>query len=332
MRFALEEEQRAFGRSLDALLTAADVPAAARAWAEGDPAPGRALLARVADAGLVALAVPEEYEGMGPRPVELAVALVELGRHAVPGPVVETVAAASLLAGLAAGRAGAGAADLLPGLVRGETLVSLVAPGGGPYALDADAAGTVIVVDPEAAEVRIAPGHGPVRVSTDPVRRLALPDTGGEVLARGPGAVAAGARAGQLARLLTAAQCLGTGQALLDRTVGYVRQRVQFGTPVGGFQAVKHRLADTLIGLEFARPLVFGAAVTRDVRDIAAAKAAAGKAGYAAARTALQFHGAIGYTEEFDLALWLRRARPLRDAWGTPAECRAAVLTSGADG
>ncbi|MEW1549208.1 acyl-CoA dehydrogenase family protein [Streptomyces tsukubensis] len=326
MRFALEEEQRAFGRSLDALLTAADVPSAARAWAEGDPAPGRALLARVADAGLVGLAVPEEYEGVGRRPVELAVALVELGRHAVPGPVVETVAAASLLGGLAAGRREA--ADLLPGLLRGEALATLVAPGGGPYALDADVAETVIVVDPVAAEVRIAPGHGPVRVSTDPVRRLALPDTGGEVLARGPAAVAAGLRAGRLARLLTAAQCLGTGQALLDRTVGHVRQRVQFGAPVGGFQAVKHRLADTLIGLEFARPLVFGAAVTRDVRDIAAAKAAAGRAGYAAARTALQLHGAIGYTEEFDLALWLRRARPLRDAWGTPAQCRDAVLAA----
>ncbi|MGW1277489.1 acyl-CoA dehydrogenase family protein [Streptomyces tsukubensis] len=330
MRFALEEEQRAFGRSLDALLTAADVPSAARAWAEGDPAPGRALLARVADAGLVGLAVPEEYEGTGRLPVELAVALVELGRHAVPGPVVETVAAASLLAGLAPGRRKA--ADLLPGLLRGEALATLVAPGGGPYALDADVAETVIVVDPVAAEVRIAPGHGPVRVSTDPVRRLALPDTGGEVLARGPAAVAAGLRAGRLARLLTAAQCLGTGQALLDRTVGYVRQRVQFGAPVGGFQAVKHRLADTLIGLEFARPLVFGAAVTRDVRDIAAAKAAAGRAGYAAARTALQLHGAIGYTEEFDLALWLRRARPLRDAWGTPAQCRDAVLAASPDG
>ncbi|MGV9310851.1 acyl-CoA dehydrogenase family protein [Streptomyces sp. NPDC003691] len=331
MRFAPDAEQRAFGRSLDALLTAAAVPSAARAWAAGNPAPGRALLARVAEAGVVGLAVPEEYGGTGRLPVELAVALVQLGRHAVPGPVVETVAAASLLAALAAGRPGSGAARLVPALVRGEVLASLVAPGGGPYALDADAAEVLVVVDPVAAEVRIAPGHGPVRVATDPVRRLALPDAGGEVLARGPGAVAAGVRAGGLARLLTAAQCLGTGQALLDRTVGHVGQRVQFGVPVGGFQAVKHRLADTMIGLEFARPLVFGAAVTLDVRDIAAAKAAAGRAGYAAARTALQLHGAIGYTEEFDLALWLRRARPLRDAWGTPAECREAVL-AGAPG
>ncbi|MYV60326.1 acyl-CoA dehydrogenase, partial [Streptomyces sp. SID4931] len=59
---------------------------------------------------------------------------------------------------------------------------------------------------------------------------------------------------------------------------------------------------------------------------VAAAKVTAGEAGYAAARTALQLHGAIGYTEELDLAWWLRRARPLRDAWGTPSACRARVL------
>ncbi|MER7164107.1 acyl-CoA dehydrogenase family protein, partial [Streptomyces lydicus] len=61
-------------------------------------------------------------------------------------------------------------------------------------------------------------------------------------------------------------------------------------------------------------------------REVAAAKAAAGEAGYATARTALQLHGAVGYTEELDLSLWIRKARPLRDAWGTPAECRTRVL------
>ncbi|MQT00170.1 acyl-CoA dehydrogenase family protein, partial [Streptomyces jumonjinensis] len=145
-------------------------------------------------------------------------------------------------------------------------------------------------------------------------------------LAQGVPVARAAAPAGELARLLTAAQALGVGSALLERTVAYAKQRVQFGVPIGAFQSVKHRLADTLIRIEFARPLVYGAAVTLDPVDIAAAKVAAGEAGYAAARTALQLHGAIGYTEELDLSLWLRKARPLRDAWGTPARCRARVL------
>lgn len=138
-------------------------------------------------------------------------------------------------------------------------------------------------------------------------------------------------RARRWAMLATAAQSLGVGLALLDRTVAYARQRSQFGTPIGAFQAVKHRLADTLLALEFARPLLFGAAVGladghAPDGDLAAAKVTTGEAAYTAARTALQIHGAIGYTEELALSLWLRKARPLRDAWGDPATCRAAVL------
>ncbi|MDX2558260.1 acyl-CoA/acyl-ACP dehydrogenase [Streptomyces sp. TX20-6-3] len=332
MTFLPTGEQRAFARSLDAMLTAADTPAAVRAWAGDDPGPGRALWGRLAEAGVCALAVPEEYEGVGRLPVELTYAFVELGRHAVPGPVVETVAAAVLLGELARLGDPEPAKRLLPALAAGGRTATLSIAGtegvrhAVPYALDADRADTVLVVRGE--ELWRAPGHGPVRVSADPARRLARPAPGGELLAEGPAVAVAAGRARRWAMLATAAQSLGVGLALLDRTVAYARQRTQFGTPIGAFQAVKHRLADTLLALEFARPLLFGAAVTRTDGDLAAAKVAAGEAGYTAARTALQIHGAIGYTEELDLSLWLRKARPLRDAWGDPAACRAAVLTA----
>ncbi|UUN26326.1 acyl-CoA dehydrogenase family protein [Streptomyces sp. FIT100] len=320
MKFLPTDEQQAFVRSLGAMLSAADTPAAARAWAAGDPAPGRALWSRLAAAGVFALAVPEAYEGVGPLPVELALAFVELGRHAVPGPVVETAAAAVLVAELGDPVL---AKRLLPAIAAGDLLVSLCLPAAGPYALDADAADCVLVAD---RHLRIAPGHGPVRASADPARRLAVPDDGGEVPATGPRVAAAAARAADWARLASAAQAVGVGLALLERTVAYAAQRAQFGAPIGSFQAVKHRLADTLIALEFARPLLHGAALSMAPADIAAAKAAAGETAYTAARAALQLHGAVGYTEELDLALWLRKARPLRDAWGTPSQCRAAVL------
>jgi alkylation response protein AidB-like acyl-CoA dehydrogenase len=96
--------------------------------------------------------------------------------------------------------------------------------------------------------------------------------------------------------------------------------------PIGSFQAVKHQLADAKIALEFARPLVFGAALTMTEADVAAAKVTACEAAYRTARTALQLHGAIGYTAEYDLSLWLTKARALRGTWGGPGECRAAVL------
>lgn len=327
MRFLLDAEQREFARSLDAMLTAADTPAAARAWAAGDHAPGRALWGRLADAGTFALAVPEEYEGMGLLPVEVAVAFVELGRHAVPGPVVETVAAGALLARLAELGEAAPAKRFLPPLASGEILTTLALPEGGPFALDADAA--TLRLTATDGELRLAAGHARVERSLDPVRRLARLRPGGELLASGPSVAQASRFAADWASLATAAQALGVGLALLDKTVAYVKQRTQFGTPIGGFQAVKHRLADALIGLEFARPLLYGAALTLETADVAAAKAAASEAAYSAARAALQLHGAIGYTAEYDLSLWLTKARALRTAWGSPSECRRLVLSEG---
>ncbi|WP_062647304.1 acyl-CoA dehydrogenase family protein [Streptomyces maremycinicus] len=311
-RFLLDAEQRAFARSLDAMLGAAGTPAVIRDWSRGERAGGLALWSRIAEAGVFALAVPEAYEGLGPRPVDLAVAFVELGRHAVPGPLVETVAAAALL--LEPGPA----ERFLPALATGRSMATLAAAGS--YAVDGDAAELRLAVDADG--LRLAPGHGPVRPSLDPARRLTRLLPGGELLVPDP-PVDRGLR---WARLATAAQALGVGLALLERTVAYVGRRVQFGVPVGSFQAVKHRLADARIALEFARPLVLGAAVTMSAVDVAAAKVSACEAAYATARTALHLHGAIGYTAEYDLSLWLTKARALRTAWGTPQECRAEVL------
>ncbi|MFB7932284.1 acyl-CoA dehydrogenase family protein [Streptomyces sp. NPDC056039] len=317
MRFLLDPEQRAFAASLDALLTAAGTPAVVRDWSRGDHASGRALWSRIAEAGVFALAVPEAYEGLGPLPVELAVAFVELGRHAVPGPLVETITAAVLLT-----EAGPGIAKrLLPGLAAGETMATVATDGA--YALDGDAAALRLALSP--GRIRVSPGHGPVRPSLDPARRLTPLAPGGEVVD------AATDQALVWARLATAAQALGVGLALLDRTVAYVKQRRQFGVPVGSFQAVGHRLADARIALEFARPLVFGAALTMRPADVAAAKVTACEAAYGTARTALQLHGAIGYTAECDLSLWLTKARALRTAWGDPEACRALVVSAAGD-
>jgi alkylation response protein AidB-like acyl-CoA dehydrogenase len=124
--------------------------------------------------------------------------------------------------------------------------------------------------------------------------------------------------------LACAAELLGAGERVLADSVAYAKQRRQFGREIGSYQAVKHQLADVRIGLDFARPLVFGAALGEV--PVSAAKVAAADAAYRAARTGLQVHGAIGYTAEFDLSLWLGRIRALVTAWGTPAYHRARVL------
>ncbi|MGX1129987.1 alkylation response protein AidB-like acyl-CoA dehydrogenase [Streptomyces glaucescens] len=312
MRLRLDAEQRAFADSLRAVLAASDTPRAVRDWSRGEHTGGRALWRRIARAGVFELAIPEAFEGVGPHPVELAVAFVELGRHAVPGPLVETVTAAALLTDPGPAK------RLLPSLATGAVMATVAVDGS--YALDGDAAGVRLRLAPDG--LYLAPGHGPVRASLDPARRLTALTPGGELLAPSP----PGAQALTLARLVTAAQALGVGLALLDRTVAHVRRRTQFGVPVGSFQAVRHRLADARIALGFARPLVLGAAVTLDPADVAAAKVTACEAAYATARTALQLHGALGYTAEHDLSLWLTKARALRTAWGGPEECRGVVL------
>jgi alkylation response protein AidB-like acyl-CoA dehydrogenase len=118
---------------------------------------------------------------------------------------------------------------------------------------------------------------------------------------------------------------------MLSMTVDYVVERKQFGVPVGSFQAIKHHLADALLGLEFARPAVYRAAQSLSTgdpdrsRDASMAKAMASDAAEAVARAALQCHGAIGYTVEHDLHLFMKRTWALSRTWGDARHHRARV-------
>ena len=115
----------------------------------------------------------------------------------------------------------------------------------------------------------------------------------------------------------------------------YAKERHQFGKPIGSFQAVKHLLAGAQVKLEFARPVVYAAAWALDAgehrsasRSASAAKAYASEAATEAARVSLQVHGAIGYTWECDLHLFLKRAWALAEAWGSAADHRRRLLDS----
>ena len=123
-----------------------------------------------------------------------------------------------------------------------------------------------------------------------------------------------------------AAQQCGLADRMLELTVDYVKEREQFGVPIGSFQAVKHHLADARLALEFARPLVYRAAVARSTRShVSMAKAKADDAALLAGRVALQCHGAIGYTTEYDLHLYMKRAWALAGSWGDARLHRARV-------
>jgi alkylation response protein AidB-like acyl-CoA dehydrogenase len=291
MRFVLTDEQRDFAAALDKLLAASDTVTVARAWAEGDTGPGLELWRRLAEQGVTMLATEAT-------PVEVVVAFEALGRHAVPGPWVESAAH-------------------LPVLLGRE--VDGIGSVGTPLALDADLADEVYLLDGDS--VRSATVDGPSeRPSVDPTRRLFTLTAGDQVTSERVGA------AWDTAVLAASAQLLGLGEQLLAESVAYVKQRRQFGREIGSYQAIKHALADVRIALDFARPMVHGAAL--EEVPASAAKVMAGDAAYLASRTALQVHGAIGYTRELDLSLWMLKTRALVGAWGTSGFHRARVLES----
>ena len=128
-----------------------------------------------------------------------------------------------------------------------------------------------------------------------------------------------------------AAQQLGVAQRLVEMTVEYACQRKQFGKPIGSFQAIKHMLANVQVRLEYARPVVYRAAhsVARNSEhravDVSMAKSAASETAQTAAKVALQVYGALGYTWEQDLHIWMRRAWSLEAAWGSGAWHRSRV-------
>ncbi|HEY2719723.1 MAG TPA: acyl-CoA dehydrogenase family protein [Solirubrobacteraceae bacterium] len=314
MRFAPSSEQREFAASLRELLAKADVPAAVRS---GD---WRRIWPKLAEAGVTALNAPDSLGGFGGDAVDLVVAFIELGRAAVPGPVVESVAVLPALL------AGTPDEDVVAQLAAGEVVATLALPPLVPFLVAGTTVDRCYVLDGTVLHTAAA---GTEQRSVDASRRLA------EIVPKDSLADGVDAQSViDVGALATAAQLIGLGEALLERGTAYALQRVQFGRPIGSFQAVKHQLADAAVGLELARPLLFGAALAlRDrsatrARDVSAAKVAAGEAAYRASRASLQVHGAIGYTAEYDLAIWLTKVRALLPAWGTPAWHRARVLAA----
>ncbi|MET0838012.1 MAG: acyl-CoA dehydrogenase [Marmoricola sp.] len=185
-------------------------------------------------------------------------------------------------------------------------MVTVAAPPFTPYAVDADVA--TLLHGSVGAAVR----------SVDTTRHLFEVE----------GAEALDDAALDRATLAAAAQLLGCGERLLADSVEYVKQRQQYGRTIGSFQAIKHQLADVRIALDFARPLVHGASLSMEPRAVSGAKVAAGDAAYLASRVALQVHGAIGYTAEFDLGLWINRVRALVGAWGDASYHRQRIAAS----
>ncbi|MGH9137036.1 MAG: acyl-CoA dehydrogenase family protein [Acidimicrobiales bacterium] len=296
MRFAWTDEQLAFRDAARELLAKECPPAVVRAAWSREPL-DRGVWASLDGMGVLSVLVPESAGGLGLDECFLVPVLEEAGRAALPHPLVETAMVAAPL-------------GVTGGLVSSDLGGPVV-----PCAADADwlllhRGGALHLVDRHAVELE------PV-ATVDGARRAGrVVGFAGDVVTDDPDAIALAFDRGVLG---TAAVQLGLTRAMLDLTVGYVTERKQFGVPVGSFQAVKHHLANALLALEFAAPAVQRAAVTCTARDVSMAKALATDAASACGRAALQCHGAIGYTVEYDLHLFLKRSWALARSWGDRA-------------
>ena len=286
MEFLLTNDQATLTEGVREFLAGTHGPEVLRRLDEEgnrDPAIWQSLV----EMGLPGLLVPEENGGLGMALLDAALIAAECGRACLAEPLVDTAFVA------------------VPWLMaKGET-----------GELAAIAAGEKTVPLAHNINGWTADGNGEALESVDPLRNLSplTPDATDDELLLNLGA------------LMSSAQLVGLASAMLDQAVEYAKMRNQFGQPIGSFQAVKHHLASATVALEFAKPVVWRAAQAMDdgqenaAIHVSHAKLAAGDAALQMAETAIQVHGAMGYTYEVDLHFWMKRSWAHIGAWGSRA-------------
>jgi alkylation response protein AidB-like acyl-CoA dehydrogenase len=321
MRFAFTDDQLAFADAVRGLLRDQCTPERVRRVWDGDEPYVRDVWDKLAGMGVVGLTAPESAGGLAMGPLDWVLLFEEAGRVALPAPLVETTAVAiPLLASL-------GETACVERAASGDGIVAVTMAGDTERVAYGSSADAIVVCTDDS--VRLL-GAGDFRVrevvrSVDHAWTLAAIDAdsgAGRVVADGPEATVAIADAFDRGALAAAAELCGLGEHLLAAAVDYATQRKQFGVAIGTYQAIKHHLADVRIALSYARPLVHAAAwhlaegTPERSTYVSMAKAYASDAAVLASKKALQVHGAIGYTWEYDLQLWMKKAWALAVAWG----------------
>ena len=331
MDFGLSDDQSDIQRTARDLLAERAKPDRVREHAEAGTV-DTALWSELSELGWTGIAVSEEYGGQGLGAIELSILCEELGRVLAPVPYLPTVLAATLIehAGSAEQRE-----RWLPGLASGEITGAIGSASGGTAELviGADGAGVFVLLDGDGGAQLVAAADAQVTpaAAIDPTR------SAGTVLAGGAGEELPGDVSAAVDRALVAisSELVGVCSRALEMTIAYVKDRRQFGVPVGAYQAVSHRCAQMLLDTEKARSTAAYAAWTADAdpaslpEAAAMAKAAASEAGREVTASAIQAHGGIGFTWEADVHWLYKRAQldaALLGGAGTQRSHIAAIL------
>jgi alkylation response protein AidB-like acyl-CoA dehydrogenase len=312
MDFGFSDDQREIQRTARELLRERARPERVREHAEAGLTDD-ALWRELSELGWPGIAIAEEHGGQGLGLVELSILCEELGRSVAPVPFLPSVLASTLIE--RAGSAGQ-CARWLPALARGDVTgaIGVAADGTAELVIGAPGASVIVLIEadrsarlltPEQADVSPVPAIDPTRSSA----RVSASEDAGEPLGE---AVETGV---DCALVAVSSELVGVCEQALETTVAYVKERRQFGVPVGAFQAVSHRCADMLLDTEKARATTAFAAWTADAdrerlpEAASMAKAAAAHAGRQVTASAIQAHGGIGFTWEADIHWLYKRAQ-----------------------
>jgi alkylation response protein AidB-like acyl-CoA dehydrogenase len=360
MDFGLNEDQETLAKYARDFLTNECPTSFVRRMMEHDTAYDHDFYAHMAELGWMGIAVPEDLGGQGMTYVDLAVLMEEMGRALVPGPFFASVCLAAPLV-VEAG-SDEQKREIAGGIATGDRVATVaytelsgrldeggiempatdgVLNGSKQFVLDAHVADTLIVAARTPAGVTLfvvdaaAPGVTITQQQTmDSTRRwceVSFENAKGEVLGEAGAGWTALERSLQRSIGLLCAESVGGAQKVLDLSVDYARERIQFGRPIGSFQAVKHKCAEMLVDVELARSAMYYAAwaASEDATELpmaaSIAKAHCGEAFTRVASNGIHVHGGIGFTWEHDLHLYFKRAKVNEVFLGDPSYHRDLV-------
>ena len=342
MDFTFTDDQLTFREAVSRFLMTEAAPEMLREIWETDTGRSPALRKNIAEQGLTALSVPEDCGGLGMDDVAWSLMTQELGYYAIPDSLADTAyVAAGLIKTLAEGAGARG--EWLGRIAEGSIRIAVGHPIN-PLVADASPADLLLLAHGD--EVHAVP-RAEVGIEANPsidlsrrLARVSWAPAAATMLADGDAGRALWAQTLNRGTLSVAGQLLGLAQRMLDLSVDYTAQRKQFGKPIGSFQAVKHHLADVATRIEFAKPVLYRAAYALARGEAGAdarashAKLACGEAAWRAARHGIQVLGAMGYTWEVDLQMFMKRAWALDASWGDrgfhKSRVAGAILADGA--
>ena len=319
MNFIFTEEQIQFKDAIKSFLAEECAPASIRDGWQKNKSFNLERWKNLIELGVLSSNLSEEKGGLGMDQVTLAMMVEEMGYAGLPEPVAEQIFLVN---------------DVIPFLPKniteavesnyndGTQYIALAHPlAPNPLFLN-DAAGLILLDSSECKFIAKDDMDFEIISSNDPSRELFKVSSMNDAISTSENFDELNSAVSSRGSLMTAALLIGLAQKMIDLSSVYVLDRAQFGKPIGSFQAVKHMLADVAVKIEFAKPAVYRAAYSlsennpKSALHCAHAKLMCAQAAELACKNSIQAHGAMGYTWEMDLHIYMRKAWSMMACWG----------------